>query len=99
MTRYANAASTPLQCRRCGWTHGKETASAQVGICRYCDYHRRKSVVRAYHNAVGIGNTVRQNDGAVGSKNDPRGQPGPKAEAAPKALILGAAIHSDPGFD
>ena len=35
---------------RCSWTHPKDTASAQLCICKYCDKSKHKAAVRAFHD-------------------------------------------------
>ena len=47
MSKYG--ATAPLDCKRCGWTHPKDTASAQVGICKYCDKSKHRAAVTAFH--------------------------------------------------
>ena len=43
-------ATAPLDCKRCGWTHPKDTASAKVGICKYCDRSKHRVAVKALHD-------------------------------------------------
>ena len=48
MPRYD--ATAPLECKRCNWVHPKDTASAKVCICKYCERSKHRAAVKAFHD-------------------------------------------------